>query len=114
MNNIDEMLQKDSTISKEAKDLLKRILVKECDSRPRIEAIKASSLFQNGRGIPKYLPESTTKKSMKREEENEYVNNAISKGECLDKNFDLHYRTANKRYGYNERNEMESYIDMKN
>lgn len=39
MNNIDETLQKDSTISKEAKDLLKRILVKECDSRPRIEAI---------------------------------------------------------------------------
>ena len=111
MNNIDETLQKDSTISKEAKDLLKRILVKDPDSRPRIEAIKASSLFQNGRGIPKYLPESTTKKSMKREEENEYVNNAISKGECLDKNFDLHYRTANKRYGYNERNEMESYID---
>lgn len=39
MNNIDETLQKDSTISKEAKDLLKRILVKDPDSRPRIEAI---------------------------------------------------------------------------
>ena len=111
MNNIDETLQKDSTISKEAKDLLKRILVKDPDSRPKIEAIKASSFFQNGKGIPKYLPESTTKKSMTRDEEDEYVNNAISKGECLDKDFDLPYRTANKRYSYNERNEMESYID---
>ena len=111
MNNIDETLQKDSTISKEAKDLLKRILVKDPDSRPRIEAIKASSFFQNGRGIPKYLPESTTKKSMTRDEEDEYVNNAILKGECLDKDFDLPYKTANKRYSYNERNEMESYID---
>ena len=111
MNNIDETLQKDSSISKEAKDLLKRILVKDPDSRPKIEAIKASSFFQNGKGIPKYLPESTTKKSMTRDEEDEYVNNAILKGECLDKDFDLPYRTANKRYSYNERNEMESYID---
>ena len=114
MNNIEETLHKDSSISKEAKDLLKKILVKDPDSRPKIETIKASSFFNSGKGIPKFLPESTTKKSLTRDEEEEYVNNAIIKGECLDKDFDLPDRTANKRYSYTsytERNEMESNID---
>ena len=114
MNNIEETLHKDSSISKEAKDLLKKILVKDPDSRPKIETIKASSFFKNGKGIPKFLPESTVKKSLTRDEEEEFVNNAIIKGECLDKDCDLPDRTANKRFSYinyTERNEMESNID---
>ena len=112
MNNIEETLQKDNNISKEAKDLLKKILVKDPDNRPKIEAIKASSFFNNGKGIPKYLPESTLKKSMTKDEEDEFVNNAILKGECLDNDWDLPDKTANKRYStYTERNEMESNID---
>ena len=114
MNNIEETLHKDSSISKEAKDLLKKILVKDPDSRPKIETIKASSFFKNGKGIPKFLPESTVKKSLTRDEEEEFVNNAIIKGECLDKDCDLPDRMANKRFSYinyTERNEMESNID---
>ena len=107
--------KEDGIVSKEdIKDLLKKILVKDPDSRPKIETIKASSFFNSGKGIPKFLPESTTKKSLTRDEEEEYVNNAIIKGECLDKDFDLPDRTANKRYSYTsytERNEMESNID---
>ena len=107
MQNIDVSFPKHIPISKEAKDLLKRILVKDPDSRPKIEAIKASSFFKNGKGIPKYLPESTLDKAMNKEEEEKFVNNAIYKGECLDKDCDLPDRIANGR-NYHERNEMES------
>ena len=102
---------KDVYISKEAKDLLKKILVKDPDNRPKIETIKASSFFRNGKGIPKYLPESTMIKPMNRDEEEKFVNDAIFKGECLDKDCDLPDKVANKR-SYTERNEMESNFDQ--
>ena len=109
--NIDVSFPKDVYISKEAKDLLKKILVKDPDNRPKIETIKASSFFRNGKGIPKYLPESTMIKPMNRDEEEKFVNNAIFKGECLDKDCDLPDKVANKR-SYMERNEMESNFDQ--
>ena len=109
--NIDVSFPKDVYISKEAKDLLKKILVKDPDNRPKIETIKASSFFRNGKGIPKYLPESTMIKPMNRDEEEKFVNDAIFKGECLDKDCDLPDKVANKR-SYTERNEMESNFDQ--
>ena len=109
--NIDVSFPKDVYISKEAKDLLKKILVKDPDNRPKIETIKASSFFRNGKGIPKFLPESTMEKPMNRDEEEKFVNNAIFKGECLDKDCDLPDKVANKR-SYTERNEMESNFDQ--
>ena len=109
--NIDVSFPKDVYISKEAKDLLKKILVKDPDNRPKIETIKASSFFRNGKGIPKYLPESTMIKPMNRDEEEKFVNDAIFKGECLDKDCDLPDKVANKR-SYMERNEMESNFDQ--
>ena len=109
--NIEVSFPKDVYISKEAKDLLKKILVKDPDNRPKIETIKASSFFRNGKGIPKYLPESTMIKPMNRDEEEKFVNDAIFKGECLDKDCDLPDKVANKR-SYTERNEMESNFDQ--
>ena len=111
MQNIDVSFPKEVPVSKEAKDLLKRILVKDPDNRPKIETIKASSFFNNGKGIPKYLPESTMEKPMNRDEEEKYINNAIAKGECLDKDCNLPDKVANRR-NYTERNEMESNFDQ--
>ena len=48
---------------------------------------------------------------MNRDEEEKFVNNAIFKGECLDKDCDLPDKVANKR-SYTERNEMESNFDQ--
>ena len=50
-------------------------------------------------------------KPMNRDEEEKFVNNAIFKGECLDKDCDLPDKVANKR-SYTERNEMESNFEQ--
>lgn len=111
IQNIEANFPKGISISKEAKDLLKKILVKDPNSRARIEDIKSSSFFNNGKGIPKYLPESTLEKPMTKDEETKFVHNAILKGECLDKDCDLPDRVANRRH-YSERNEMESNFEQ--
>ena len=81
-------------ISKEAKDLISSILVKEPSQRPKIEQIKSSAFFNNGEGIPKYLPVSTMVRAMSPEEEENFVNTAIKNGECLDKDNNLANRNT--------------------
>ena len=113
--NIIYKFPKEVPISKEAKDLITSILVKDPAKRPKIEQIKASPFFKNGEGIPKYLPPSTLITPMSQEEEENFVNNAINNGECLDKDVNL----VNKISGFsmktkyynkvnNEQNETES------
>ena len=117
-NNIEAIFPRDVHISKEAKDLIKKILVKDPDYRIKIEAIKASSFFRNGKGIPKYLPESTLDRALNRDEEENFINKAITRGECLDKDCNLPDIVANSRSytykysysNYTEQNEMESNI----
>ncbi len=86
---IDYSFPPEITISKEAKELIKSILVKNPHQRPKIEQIKASPFFKNGKGIPKYLPVSTLNRAMSPEEEENYVIKAINDGECLDKDINL-------------------------
>ena len=106
---------KDIKISKEAKDLISSILVEDPKQRPTIDQIKASPFFKNGQGIPKYLPPSTMIRAMSPEEEKNFVNNAISEGECLDKDANLPNKSTSfsKKIKYcnksnNEQNESDS------
>ena len=46
-------------ISKEAKDLIKQILILEPSKRPNLEQILNHAFFKLGKGIPKLLPSST-------------------------------------------------------
>ena len=89
IQNIIYSFPKEIPISKEAKDLISSILVKDPAQRPKIEQIKSSPFFKNGEGIPKYLPSSTLTMPMSQEEEETFVNNARNNGECLDKEVDL-------------------------
>ena len=78
----------------------------------------ASSFFRNGKGIPKYLPESTLDKALNRYEEENFINKAITRGECLDKDCNLpdivaNSKSYNYKYSYSnytDQNEMESNI----
>jgi polo-like kinase 1 len=89
IQNIIYSFPKEVTISKEAKDLISSILVKDPSQRPKIDQIKASAFFKNGEGIPKYLPPFTMIRAMSQEEEENFINNAIMNGECLDKEVNL-------------------------
>ena len=115
IQNVIYNFPKEVAISKQAKDLITSILVKDPAKRPKIEQIKGSPFFKNGEGIPKYLPASTLTTAMSQEEEENFVNNAIINGECLDKEVNL----VNKIPGFsmktkyykkvnNEQNELES------
>ena len=107
IQNIEVNFHKDVPISKEAKDLLRRILVKDPDNRPKIEEIKASYFFRNGKNIPRYLPDYTIYRPMNKEEEENFLNNTNLNGGFLDKDCDLPHKMANRR-SYTEINEMES------
>ena len=102
---------KEIPISKEAKDLISSILVKDPSQRPKIEQMKASPFFKNGVGIPKYLPPSTMTTAMTQEEEEIFINNAISKGDCLDKEINLANKNTSfsrtKFYNRNEQNDFD-------
>jgi serine/threonine protein kinase len=89
IQNIVYTFPKEVPISKEAKDLISSILVKNPNERPKIDEIKASSFFKNGEGIPKYLPVSTLVKAMSQEEEESFVKKAILNDECLDKEVNI-------------------------
>ena len=115
IQNIIYSFPKEVAISKEAKDLISSILVKDPERRPKIEQIKSSPFFKNGEGIPKYLPPSTMTRAMSQEEEENFINTAINNGECLDKEVNL----ANKNTPFsmrtkyynrvnNEQNEIDS------
>ena len=89
IQNILYTFPKEVPISKEAKDLISSILVKNPNERPKIDEIKASSFFKNGEGIPKYLPVSTLVRAMSQEEEESFVKKAILNEECLDKEVNI-------------------------
>ena len=89
IQNIIYSFPKEVSISKEAKDLISSILVKDPSQRPKIDQIKSSPFFKNGEGIPKYLPQSTMIRAMSPEEEETFINNAIKNDECLDKENNL-------------------------
>ena len=103
IQNIIYTFPKDVQISKEAKELITSIL-KDASQRPKIEQIKASPFFRNGENIPKYLPERTMFEAMSPEEEENFVNNAIMNGECLDKDNNLPYGSSPIVKYYNKEN----------
>lgn len=76
---------KNICMSSDIKNLIKSILVKNPEKRPTIKEIKSSSFFNNGIAIPKYLPNYTKKREMLTIEEMDYIENALTHGECLDK-----------------------------
>ena len=94
IQNIVYTFPKEVPISKEAKDLISSILVKNPNERPKIDEIKASSFFKNGEGIPKYLPVSTLVRAMSQEEEESFVKKAILNDECLDKEVNIAKNTS--------------------
>ena len=71
-------------ISENAKNLIRNIFVKDPSQRPTIKEIKESNFFNNGNGIPKYLPTSTLNMKLSDEYMSNYVNEAIINNECLD------------------------------
>ena len=89
IQNIVYTFPKEVPISKEAKDLISSILVKNPNERPKIDEIKASPFFKNGEGIPKFLPVSTLVRAMSQEEEESFVKKAILNDECLDKEVNI-------------------------
>ncbi len=89
IQNIVYTFPKEIPISKEAKDLISSILVKNPNERPKIDEIKASPFFKNGEGIPKFLPVSTLVRAMSQEEEESFVKKAILNDECLDKEVNI-------------------------
>ena len=107
IQNVVYSFPKEVSISKEAKDLINSILVKDPAKRPKIEQIKASPFFKNGEGIPKFLPPSTMLRPLSQEEEENFINNAIINGECLDKEVNLPNKNTSfsmRTKYYNRRN----------
>ena len=71
-------------VSDDAKDLMRSIFVKDPSLRPSIKEIKESNFFNNGIGIPKYLPSSSQYMRLSIEYLQNFVNEAIANNECLD------------------------------
>lgn len=74
-------------VNENAKDLIRKIFVKNPSQRPTIKEIKESLFFQNGKGIPKYMPTSTRTIKLSEEEMDNFIRDAIINDECLDKEF---------------------------
>ena len=107
IQNVVYSFPKEVSISKEAKDLINCILVKDPSKRPKIEQIKASPFFKNGEGIPKFLPTTTMTRPMTQEEEENFINNAIINGDFLDKEVNLPNKNTSfsmRTKYYNRRN----------
>ena len=63
---------------------MRSIFVKDPSLRPTIKEIKESNFFNNGIGIPKYLPPSSQYMRLSMEYLQNFVNEAIANNECLD------------------------------
>ena len=70
-------------ISDNAKDIIMKIFVKEPYLRPKINEIKAHPFFNNGKGIPKYLPISTLIQPLTDFEIDHIIKSALNNNECL-------------------------------
>ena len=87
IQNIIYSFPSNNEVNENAKDLIRKIFVKNPSQRPSIKEIKECNFFQNGKGIPKYMPSSTRTIKLSEEEMDNFVKEAILKDECLDKEF---------------------------
>ena len=84
IQNVIYKFPENNQVSDDAKDLMRSIFVKEPSLRPTIKEIKESDFFNNGIGIPKYLPPSSQYMRLSIEYLQNFVNEAIANNECLD------------------------------
>jgi hypothetical protein len=84
IQNVIYKFPENNQVSDDAKDLMRSIFVKEPSLRPTIKEIKESNFFNNGIGIPKYLPPSSQYMRLSIEYLQNFVNEAIANNECLD------------------------------
>ena len=111
IQNVIYSFPQNNEVNENAKNLMRKIFVKEPSERPSIKEIKESPFFNNGKGIPKYLPSSTKNIKLFEEEMENFVNDAIFNDECLDKEFitdpSYNLNTPLLKYNnsYNENNE---------
>ena len=84
IQNVIYKFPENNQVSDDAKDLMRSIFVKEPSLRPTIKEIKESNFFNNGIGIPKYLPPSSQYMRLSMDYLQNFVNEAIANNECLD------------------------------
>ena len=84
IQNVIYKFPENNQVSDDAKDLMRSIFVKDPSLRPTIKEIKESNFFNNGIGIPKYLPPSSQYMRLSMEYLQNFVNEAIANNECLD------------------------------
>lgn len=84
IQNVIYKFPENNQVSEDAKNLMRSIFVKEPSLRPSIKEIKESNFFNNGIGIPKYLPPSSQYMRLSIEYLQNFVNEAIANNECLD------------------------------
>ena len=84
IQNVMYKFPENNQVSDDAKDLMRSIFVKEPSLRPSIKEIKESNFFNNGIGIPKFLPSSSQYMRLSIEYLQNFVNEAIANNECLD------------------------------
>jgi len=84
IENINYTFPENKNISDNAKNLIRKIFVKDPSLRPTIKEIKESKFFNNGKGIPKYLPPSSREMKISEGYMANFVNEAILNNECLD------------------------------
>lgn len=110
IQNVIYSFPQNNEVNENAKNLMRKIFVKEPSERPSIKEIKESPFFNNGKGIPKYLPSSTKNVKLFEEELENFVNEAIINDECLDKefitdpNYNLNGPLLKYNNSYNENN----------
>ena len=84
IQNVSYRFPENIQVSEDAKDLMRSIFVKDPNLRPTIREIKESTFFNNGIGIPKYLPPSSQYMKLSINYLKNFVNEAIANNECLD------------------------------
>lgn len=84
IENINYTFPENKNVSENAKNLIRKIFVKDPNLRPTIKEIKESKFFNSGRGIPKYLPPSSRDMKISEGYMANFVNEAILNNECLD------------------------------
>ena len=114
IQNVIYTFPSNNSVDENAKDLLRQIFVKDPNDRPTIKEIKESSFFNNGKGIPKYLPPSTRIMKLSDDEMYFLVNEAITNDECLDKEIvEILEKSSNSPY-LRYKNSLDNYNDNDN
>ena len=84
IENINYTFPENKNITESAKNLIRKIFIRDPSLRPTIKEIKESKFFNNGKGIPKYLPPSSREMKISEGYMANFVNEAIKNNECLD------------------------------